>query len=196
MYFGIPLPTSSEKLQSDTMDAIYVSVLLRMMDSSTKWLWRTGEIARYPLDKRKLTSVFYRAVSNADYPSLEKISESAIKEKQKFERLVVSKETLLEMFAVSLTLQLVSCFCSHDYSIINTKSISSSLRSLMEHLRLSTGVDLWWIFVLAHIYLIRVRSRHLWSPRYVFLLPSIQLMFMFPSHFIELRFLLPRRREQ
>ncbi|KJA25358.1 hypothetical protein HYPSUDRAFT_64939 [Hypholoma sublateritium FD-334 SS-4] len=39
-----------------------------------------------------------RPVVNADYPSLEKVSESAIKEKQKFERLVVSKEKLLEMF--------------------------------------------------------------------------------------------------
>lgn len=42
-------------------------------------------------------------VTNADYPALEKVSESAIKDKQKFERLVVSKETLLEMFAVRLT---------------------------------------------------------------------------------------------
>lgn len=41
-----------------------------------------------------------RTVTNADYPALEKVTESAIKEKQKFERLVVSKETLLEMFAV------------------------------------------------------------------------------------------------
>ncbi|ETW77277.1 hypothetical protein HETIRDRAFT_65578 [Heterobasidion irregulare TC 32-1] len=40
-----------------------------------------------------------RPVTNADYPSLEKVAESAIKEKQKFERLVVPKETLLEMFA-------------------------------------------------------------------------------------------------
>ncbi|KAF7970500.1 hypothetical protein HWV62_23817 [Athelia sp. TMB] len=40
-----------------------------------------------------------RAVTNADYPALEKVSEAAIKEKQKFERLVVPKETLLEMFA-------------------------------------------------------------------------------------------------
>ena len=36
-----------------------------------------------------------------DYPALEKVSDSAIKEKQKFERLVVPKETLLEMFSVS-----------------------------------------------------------------------------------------------
>ncbi|KAK7461132.1 threonyl-tRNA synthetase [Stygiomarasmius scandens] len=39
-----------------------------------------------------------RPVTNADYPSLEKVAESAIKEKQKFERLVVSKENLLKMF--------------------------------------------------------------------------------------------------
>ncbi|KAJ4489998.1 tars protein [Lentinula aciculospora] len=39
-----------------------------------------------------------RPVSNTDYPALEKVSEMAIKEKQKFERLVVSKENLLKMF--------------------------------------------------------------------------------------------------
>lgn len=39
-----------------------------------------------------------RPVTNADYPALEKLSESAVKDKQKFERLVVSKEKLLEMF--------------------------------------------------------------------------------------------------
>ncbi|KZT43355.1 tars protein [Sistotremastrum suecicum HHB10207 ss-3] len=39
-----------------------------------------------------------RAVSNADYPALEAISSSAIKEKQVFERLVVSKEDLMKMF--------------------------------------------------------------------------------------------------
>ena len=43
-----------------------------------------------------------RPVTAADYPVLEKISDSAIKEKQKFERLMVPKETLLEMFSVSL----------------------------------------------------------------------------------------------
>ncbi|KAI0080421.1 tars protein [Panus rudis PR-1116 ss-1] len=39
-----------------------------------------------------------RPVTNGDYPALEKLSDLAIKEKQKFERLVVSKEKLLEMF--------------------------------------------------------------------------------------------------
>ncbi len=41
-----------------------------------------------------------RPVVNSDYPVLEKVADSAIKEKQKFERLVVPKETLLEMFGV------------------------------------------------------------------------------------------------
>ncbi|KAJ7625064.1 hypothetical protein DFH06DRAFT_1008350 [Mycena polygramma] len=40
-----------------------------------------------------------RTVSISDYPALEKVSEAAIKEKQKFERLVMTKESLLEMFA-------------------------------------------------------------------------------------------------
>ncbi|KAI0037080.1 tars protein [Vararia minispora EC-137] len=39
-----------------------------------------------------------RPVTNSDYPALEKLADSAIKEKQKFERLIVSKEKLLEMF--------------------------------------------------------------------------------------------------
>ena len=41
-----------------------------------------------------------RPVSVNDYPSLEKVTDLVIKDKQKFERLVVSKEKLLEMFAV------------------------------------------------------------------------------------------------
>ncbi|KAG1802062.1 uncharacterized protein HD556DRAFT_1429705 [Suillus plorans] len=40
-----------------------------------------------------------RAVTNADYPALEKLSESAVKDKQKFERLIASKEDLLKMFS-------------------------------------------------------------------------------------------------
>ncbi|EEB95983.1 hypothetical protein MPER_04961, partial [Moniliophthora perniciosa FA553] len=41
-----------------------------------------------------------RPVVEADYPALEKLSEMAVKDKQKFERLVVSKEDLLKMFGV------------------------------------------------------------------------------------------------
>lgn len=39
-----------------------------------------------------------RAVTSADYKPLETIASKIIKEKQKFERLLVSKENLLEMF--------------------------------------------------------------------------------------------------
>lgn len=41
-----------------------------------------------------------RNVLESDLPSLETVSKLAIKEKQKFERLVLPKETLLEMFRV------------------------------------------------------------------------------------------------
>lgn len=40
-----------------------------------------------------------RPVTTTDYPILEKVVDKVVKEKQKFERLVVPKETLLEMFA-------------------------------------------------------------------------------------------------
>ncbi|KAF8685176.1 Threonyl-tRNA synthetase [Rhizoctonia solani] len=41
-----------------------------------------------------------RAVSSGDYSSLETLAKNAVKEKQRFERLVVPKETLLEMFKI------------------------------------------------------------------------------------------------
>ena len=44
-----------------------------------------------------------RPVTNGDYPSLEKVSKLAIKQKQKLEHLVVPKETLHEMFTVCAT---------------------------------------------------------------------------------------------
>ncbi|KAF8556608.1 threonyl-tRNA synthetase [Imleria badia] len=40
-----------------------------------------------------------RVITNTDYPALEKIADSAVKDRQKFERLLVSKENLLEMFS-------------------------------------------------------------------------------------------------
>ncbi|EDO15057.1 hypothetical protein Kpol_411p2 [Vanderwaltozyma polyspora DSM 70294] len=42
-----------------------------------------------------------RTVSQADFPNLEGVAKNVIKEKQKFERLVMSKEDLLEMFKYS-----------------------------------------------------------------------------------------------
>ena len=90
-----------ERLQRDIMVVIYVSVLQLMMDFFTRWLSRNGEYSSYIIVNHFLTKLLlYRPVTNADYPALEKVSESAIKEKQKFERLVVSKEKLLEMFNV------------------------------------------------------------------------------------------------
>lgn len=72
-----------------------------------------------------------RAVTVADYPALEKVSESAIKEKQKFERLVVSKETLLEMFAVSISLlKTVNILLTHSlpqYNKYKTHLIQSKI---------------------------------------------------------------------
>ncbi|ANB13966.1 threonine--tRNA ligase THS1 [Sugiyamaella lignohabitans] len=40
-----------------------------------------------------------RAVSSADFPAVEAVTKRAVKDKQRFERLVVSKENLLKMFA-------------------------------------------------------------------------------------------------
>ena len=42
-----------------------------------------------------------RVVHPTDFPALQSLSDGAIKQKQKFERLVVSKENLLKMFEVS-----------------------------------------------------------------------------------------------
>jgi threonyl-tRNA synthetase len=85
------------------MVVIYVSVLQLTMDFFTRWLLRNGEYIDdddYLIINFSKRTLYIRPVTNADYPALEKVSESAIKEKQKFERLVVSKEKLLEMFNV------------------------------------------------------------------------------------------------
>ena len=42
-----------------------------------------------------------RVVLSTDYPMLETLAKNVVKEKQKFERLMVTKAQLLEMFAVS-----------------------------------------------------------------------------------------------
>jgi len=46
-------------------------------------------------------SFLIRAVRSEDYAPLEALVKSAIKDKQRFDRVVVSKENLLEMFKVS-----------------------------------------------------------------------------------------------
>jgi threonyl-tRNA synthetase len=44
----------------------------------------------------------HRAVASSDYPALEKLMDIAVKDKQKFERLLVSKDNLLKMFEVGV----------------------------------------------------------------------------------------------
>ena len=44
---------------------------------------------------------YYFKVSNLDYPIVENIMKSIVKEKQNFERLELRKEDLLEMFKVN-----------------------------------------------------------------------------------------------
>ena len=52
---------------------------------------------------RSDSSCFRRVVLSTDYPALETLAKNVVKEKQKFERLMVTKAQLLEMFAVSLS---------------------------------------------------------------------------------------------
>ena len=73
-----------------------------MMVSSTKWGSKSGELDF--VESSSLNSfedATGRAVAVGDYPALEQLVNGAIKEKQPFERLIVSKENLLKMFEVS-----------------------------------------------------------------------------------------------
>lgn len=74
-----------------------------------------------------------RAVTTADYAALEKVSESAIKEKQKFERLVVSKENLLEMFGVCIVL-LHSFELSSFATVQQIQEVSHRIQSARRHI--------------------------------------------------------------
>lgn len=86
-----------------------------------------------------------RSIVPADYDALETLFKGAVKEKQPFQRLVVSKEKLLEMFAVRL--HLLSRVADHSLtspdcnSITSTKSISSTRRSPMAPLQPYIDVD-------------------------------------------------------
>ena len=91
-----------ERLRSDITAATYVSALPRMTGSFMRCPFQIGLPPLASLPQKNLR--FPRPVTSSDYPALEKISESAVKDKQKFERLVVSKEKLLEMFNVRFLL--------------------------------------------------------------------------------------------
>ena len=94
-----------EKPPKDTMGVIYASVHRRMMGFSMRWRSTIGLILPSTTYSRVSSTNPGRVVTHADYPQLEKIAESAIKDRQKFERLLVSKEKLLDMFHVSRELQ-------------------------------------------------------------------------------------------
>jgi threonyl-tRNA synthetase len=106
----------SEKPPKSIMGAIFALALRSMTDFTTKWRLLTGISSHFP---SICVLIPWRSpVTNGDYPALEKLSEGAIKEKQRFERLVVSKENLLKMFEVWLPITLGLCVASY-YSQYN-----------------------------------------------------------------------------
>jgi threonyl-tRNA synthetase len=121
--FGILRLMYLVKLLKNITGAICAWAHRLMMDSSMRWEYLIG---MHPsvMFSASLYMRVDRPVSNTDYPALEKLADVAVKEKQKFERLVVSKEKLLEMFHV----RLVKLFKSDEMlifedSITNTKNI-------------------------------------------------------------------------
>lgn len=122
--FGILRLTYLVKLLRNTTGAICAWAHRPMTDSSTKWEYLNGMLSSVKFRASFSYTRVDRPVSNTDYPALEKLADVAVKEKQKFERLVVSKEKLLEMFHVRLT----RLFENHETlifedSITNTKNI-------------------------------------------------------------------------
>lgn len=104
---------SWEKPRKDITAVTSVSDRPLTMGFSMRWVWALAmigewsrlEVWAWSYVKNTLLSfpeLSYSAVQSADYHPLEKVAESAIKEKQAFERLVVSKKSLLEMFAVRI----------------------------------------------------------------------------------------------
>ena len=103
-----------------------------------------------------------RPVSSTDYPVLEKISDGVVKEKQKFERLVVSKEILLEMFGVSVSSIATSSVLSRHRSITNTKNILLNLKFRTGRPPRSIAAVPWLTYVSVPTFRILERSRHSW----------------------------------
>lgn len=110
---GTLLRMSWEKPRKDITAVTSVSDRPLTMGFSMRWVWALAmigewsrlEVWAWSYVKNTLLSfpeLSYSAVQSADYHPLEKVAESAIKEKQAFERLVVSKKSLLEMFAVRI----------------------------------------------------------------------------------------------
>lgn len=88
-----------------------------------------------------------RNILESDIRPLEDLSKIVIKEKQKFERLVLSKETLLEMFRVRSVAFQGSCSDLECFSIINTKYILFKIKFQTAPPLLCIDADLWLISV-------------------------------------------------
>lgn len=164
---GIRLHMYSARHLSVTTAVIFALGPRRMTASTTKWPLRTGKCYQQIIRRIQLTRVHSpRPVVNSDYPAIEKVADLAIKEKQKFERLVVPKETLLEMFAVSLRCIYASMSVDRRRpSTTNTRSTSSKARSPMVPPRRFTAAGLWWTFASGPISLTLAASRRSWSQR-------------------------------
>ena len=72
-----------------------------MMSRSKNSLWSKGLSANSQNMKLNLFFFLFRQVSSHDYPVIESKIKGILKEKQPFERLVMTKENLLKMFEVS-----------------------------------------------------------------------------------------------
>jgi threonyl-tRNA synthetase len=66
-----------------------------------RWVSKIGLFTRILGPTNLLTSDLSSVVAAGDYTALESLANIAVKEKQPFERLIVSKEDLLKMFEVS-----------------------------------------------------------------------------------------------
>lgn len=72
-----------------------------------RYVWK-GLVRLSPPPSSRADIMFasvHSQVTPADYPALETLVKSVVKEKQKFERLIVSKENLLKMFAVRVDMR-------------------------------------------------------------------------------------------
>lgn len=160
--FGTLQPTLWVKLQKSIMAAISALAHLRLMVSTMRWLLTTGMFLGLCVCSGNVCSDSFRlflvcagdsSVVPADYGSLETLFKGAVKEKQPFERLVVSKEKLLEMFAVRLFIPsrehefVHPERCTHTTipfqllaSTTNIKCTSSIPKSQMVHPRRYTAV--------------------------------------------------------
>lgn len=78
-------------------------------------------------------SAWNRQVSSNDYPSLDSLTKSIVKEKQPFVRLVITKEELLEMFKV-IRLSMRATFAS-DLAIFTSLVLSCSVIIIIEEVQ-------------------------------------------------------------